>query len=447
MDLCLTLPSHPNKTCLDPLSITDKDNPSCWNVITTLIEQFQTSRSSVHGLPALIEDISVSLFGKSVDTEFLSLFFKTNYPSDSEELVKGIIDNALLLPQLFPSHTLPFLNFTHTVELTHSQVKCLLAHQFLNTLTPPKGNNWGCTFTLWYSKFQPLESAVAGYLSTLFTYLLLPIEDSEPITYSYVNIPRSEPLDEVDSWKSQHGYPFHQALAVEPITTAGLQYPHPEITCALIASNKEPGFGPACTQEELVTGSCPPLLLLGALLVSPPVPSDAALICTGTLPVSFWSGIGREARKLDIDLSIGRRTFLFLDASELDAAIEGHHGIPDLHPDIFFRDLHKAYVGLSAVSNLGITRITSPLWGAGSFGGDPVIKTIVLSLAAARAGLQIYVSVDDSRTYCSTSNPFVSNTTNSNPSLLSILQNLKADGENWSFTRILDVRSMVCTQE
>ncbi|KAF9056675.1 hypothetical protein BJ165DRAFT_1522563 [Panaeolus papilionaceus] len=436
----LILPSHPDKTCRDDLSVTDEDNPSCWNVISILINNFQQSKFSIHKLPDLIQDISKALFDQSVDTTFLSKFLQTNYPStskDTEDLLNNIFAHALLLPDFFPSHTLPYLTFNNNhFTFTHSQVKSLLAHQLLNTLTPPKNNNWGSTFTAWYSANQPLKVAIEGYLSTLLTYFLHPFEDSQLITYSYITIQRPDRLDELKFWTSQVEYPLRQSLIIEPMTSTSLEYPHPEISTTLVASNSYPGFGPACTQEELVTGSCPPLLPLGALLISPPVPSDAAIVCTGILPISRWSGIGREAKCLGEDISVDHRTFLLLDASELDGVDTlSNPTIIDLEPDIFFRDLHKAYVGMFAISNLGIKNIASPLWGAGAFGGDPIIKVIVLCMAAARAGLQIHVSVDRNRTYESPFNPFISTT--SHNTLLSFLENLKADGHDWSLGDIL----------
>jgi len=42
--------------------------------------------------------------------------------------------------------------------------------------------------------------------------------------------------------------------------------------------------------------------------------------------------------------------------------------------------------GFSALVALGVKEIASPIWGAGSFSGDPFVKTLILSAAAARTG-------------------------------------------------------------
>jgi poly(ADP-ribose) glycohydrolase len=75
---------------------------------------------------------------------------------------------------------------------------------------------------------------------------------------------------------------------------------------------------------------------------------------------------------------------LFMDALELDMAIDTSGDLADLKPHNLERDLRKAYVGFSSLSFRTI--ITGP-WGCGAFGGDPAVKAIILWMAASLAGV------------------------------------------------------------
>lgn len=81
-------------------------------------------------------------------------------------------------------------------------------------------------------------------------------------------------------------------------------------------------------------------------------------------------------------------TFLFLDALELDNfKVDTSSRISDLIPENLIRELEKAYTGFMALSQTGIDHVVSSLRGSGPFGGDPNVKSIVLGMAAARAGI------------------------------------------------------------
>ena len=399
------LPSHPSLVSLDPLGICDVENPSHWAVISSSIVQFRASSSyDLLHLPNLIEDLSYSThMNGNLDTRFLQRYIFQKFPDPqsqaSQTLLDRILDAALYLPDAFPSHGVPYLQESHPLlQLSTSKIKCLLAHQILNTLQPSKGNTWGCTFACWYSAPQAFENAVSGYLLSVFTYFLLPSqEESSQVTYQYSSNRQENSLDEFAFWKSCTTIPLFEYLIIDPVSTAMVPFPHPNISCTLVASNKCPGFGAACTQEELVTAACPPLLPMGALFISPPVPSDAALLVFGNVLLTKWKGQGREAIYLGTSTQ-SEQTFLFIDAFEVDA-FASSTGIADLNPAVLSRDLHKAHTGFLALAQLHIKNIASPLWGAGSFGGDPIVKALVLLMAAARVGVKLHLSVDDQRTY------------------------------------------------
>ena len=402
------LPSHPSLISLDPLGICDEENPSNWAVISLSIAQFRSSSSyDLLHLPNLIEDLSYSIhMNGNLDTRFLQRYifqkFLDPQSQTSQALLDRILDAALHLPDAFPSHDIPYLQDSNPLlQLSTSKIKCLLAHQILNTLQPSKGNTWGCTFTCWYSDPQPFENAVLGYLSSAFTYFLSQEESSSHVTYQYSSNHRENSLaDEFAFWKSCTTIPLFEYLIIDPVSTATVPFPHPSISTTLVASNKCPGFGAACTQEELVTAACPPLLPMGALFVSPPIPSDAALLVFGNVLLTKWKGQGREAIHLGTSI-LGKQTFLFIDTSEVDvvSASSSSTAIADLNPAVLSRDLHKAHTGFLALARLHVKDIASPLWGAGSFGGDPIVKALVLLMAAARVGVRLHLSVDDQRTY------------------------------------------------
>ncbi|KAF8971422.1 hypothetical protein BDZ97DRAFT_1786421, partial [Flammula alnicola] len=376
-------------------------------IMVASIHSFRTKTTSANSLlqlSHLIEDLSYSIhMDGHLNTQYLSRFMQEKYPdqhsSTALSVLNGILDAALLLPTLFPTHMIPYLDARHPeLQLSMTQIKCLLAHQILNTLKQPKGNTWGCTFVCWYSEPQPLESAVSGYLSFLFDYFSMPLDDTTRMTYQYYTNPSKGPEEELTVWMGSTSHLVFDHLVIEPTSTRTVSFPHHSVPCTLVASNQSPGFGASCTQEELVTGACPPLLLLGALLISPPVSSQAALLAHGHVPISHWRGQGREARSLGT-FTISAHTFLFLDASELDISSQSSTTLTDLHPKYLLRDLHKAYTGFLALAHLKIEKISSPLWGAGTFGGDPIVKSLILTMAAARAGIVLHLSVDEDRAY------------------------------------------------
>lgn len=387
------LPSHPSITSLDPLSITEAENPTAWEVITTSISHSRTS--TLLQLPALIEDLGYSLYGKGdLDTRFLRQFLaRYSNLSETTTLLNEILDAALALPILFPTHEVPYISESYSaLELTLPQIKSLISHQILGTLILPEGNTWGCTFQCWYSEPQPLEHAIRGYLATIFNFFHTSHLSTRSVLFEYC---RGSSVQAKKGWQNYDTLIFEH-LIIEPISASTVKFPHGTLNCMLISSNASPGFGASCTQEELITGACPALLPLGALLISPPVPHNAALIAQRIMPASSWKGQGREARLIDFLDAGSEYTFLLLDALELD--LTDPLSFPDLDEHNLLRELQKAYTGLSALSARGINDIASPLWGAGAFGGDPIVKAIILAMAGAQAGVTVWISVDEAQT-------------------------------------------------
>lgn len=406
IDNVYRLPSHPSLISQDPLGLCDNENPTFWDVIVASVNKFKEI-PRLSKLPDLVDNLVYSLHGDGqIDLGFLQnwvINFESSVgQSHADSILLSILTSAILLPTLFPSHELIYLGpDTTTMELSLAQIRSLLAHQILCTVVPPRGNNWGCTLRCWYSSSQPTEYAVRGYLETAFRFF----EDideqqlSKTTIYQYFHLPLTTTDSSLSEW-SDCSNPFFQTLELESITADTVPFPHPTIHCVLVSSHKEPGFGPSCTQEELVTAACPQLMPLGALFVQPPIPDNAVVIARGVSPASTWTGQGRDARLQHfIDIPDASYTILFLDALELDTfeAATSSSYPPDLIPENLIRELNKAYAGFSALSKLGVNHVVSPLWGSGAFGGNPVVKSVVLGMAAARAGICITLMIDEKR--------------------------------------------------
>ncbi|KAG6817608.1 hypothetical protein H0H87_006236 [Tephrocybe sp. NHM501043] len=416
------LPSHPSLVSVDPLGITDAEEPTVWEVIVAILSSFR--EKTLWDLPSLIENLAYSVHSNgTVDTTFLRRFLAEAYPEPSQDvpqtLFQEIVEHALVLPVLYPDHTLTHLSESHSIEtLTPQQVKCLVSHQLLGTLTPPKGNTWGCTFLSWYTEHQPLKNAVNGYLSTLFHFFLASQPPNIPVTYRYITLRELKLKSLPRPWETCD-IPLFNHLETETGTAESIKFPHETLKCMLIASNKSPGFGASCTQEELVTGACPALLPLGALFVSPPIPDDGVLVAQGVRPLSEWRGRGRDARVVGLHAA-DEYTFLLLDALEFDhfAPLDP---LSDLVPASLLRELQKAFLGFSALRASNITHIASPLWGAGAFGGDPIVKALILAMAGACAGVSVSVLVDASQTIQTSE----SSTGSPHPKVIDILNTLR----------------------
>ncbi|TFK41309.1 hypothetical protein BDQ12DRAFT_733611 [Crucibulum laeve] len=399
MENAYLLPCHPAITSLDPLGVSEIEEPTAWDVITASISLFRSERhTDLHRLPSLIEDLAYSLHHKgSVNTAFLQHFLTDSYPDaradNALNLLDAILHSALALPTVFPTREIPYLNLKNPhLHLTDAQVKSLIAHQILGTVKPPKGNAWGCSFLCWYSSPQPMDSAVRGYLETLFHYMSCISDNNHSTTYEFYSAPIFK----------QGEYPWQISIArvfdyleIDSTEASSVEFPHKSLKYMLIASNVSPGFGASCTQEELVTAACPALLPLGALCVAPPIPSDAALLTHGIIPVSTWKGQGRHACRTGMSIQCSAHGFLLVDATELDTSESS--SLADLIPKNLERDLLKVYTGFAAVRRCAATEIASPLWGAGAFGGDPIVKSLILAIAAASAGVKIHLSVDKQR--------------------------------------------------
>ncbi|KXN83611.1 hypothetical protein AN958_01176 [Leucoagaricus sp. SymC.cos] len=245
-----------------------------------------------------------------------------------------------------------------------------------------------------------MHHAVRGYLETAFRVFI--DVDKERLAmktvYHYFFSPACPSTSSSFHWRNCSVALF-QNLEIDLVSAKTVPFPHATTHCMLVSSHKEPGFGPPCTQEEIITAAYPQLLPLGALLVQPPILDHAVLVARGVYPRSRWVGQGRDAHLQSFDdVFTTPYIFLFLDALELDNFdLTPTPYIPDLIPKNLIRELEKAYFDFNSISRLGVDRIVSPLSGCGAFGGDPVVRSLVLSMAAARAGISLTLMIDEKR--------------------------------------------------
>ncbi|GLB36453.1 hypothetical protein LshimejAT787_0307410 [Lyophyllum shimeji] len=394
------LPSHPLLVSPDPLGVTDSDNPTVWEVITATIHSFRPE-STLWQLPQLIQDLAYSVHGKgNIDTSFLRHFLASNYPDPLEDTSKKILieilDHALALPAVFPEHDMAYLGRSNP---GHS--------------LPQKAILGDAHFYVGIRSRNPYRR--------------------HPVIYHHIDAQSLQLESGHDSWQNCDAVLF-DSLIIEPTSATSVRFPHETLKCMLVASNRSPGFGSSCTQEELITGACPALLPLGALLVSPPVPDDAVLLAQRVTPLTSWRGRGRDAQVTGNLDAWDEYTFLLLDALELDVE-DLQFPLLDLVAGSLLRELRKALTGFRALRAHDITHIASPLWGAGAFGGDPIVKSIILAMAGARAGVKVWLSVDEAQTVgrqSSGANEAV------NPKVLEVLTALKRNcvrmtvGQAWA---------------
>ena len=204
------------------------------------------------------------------------------------------------MPDLFPGSQITILGRGQTsLVFSRRQIACLVVHQFLCTLAVPAWQAGFQDFHIWYSSEQPHAGAVDAYLTALFECFFRLAEESEynplknaikdwPITYTlhtFQESPPSEdcsiPLVDLD------------VLRLPDSTTSPSILGLPD-GAAVISANKYIGFGRTGTQEEMHVGTSPECC--PAVLVTPPLGNDLALVVTGAEAMVTVDGYQRNAR-------------------------------------------------------------------------------------------------------------------------------------------------------
>ena len=388
------LPSHPSILCEDPLGICgDSATVTAWGVISAAILSTTNATlelASASHLPELVETLVYSLHGNGLlDTQGLRLFLHRNYADALFPLYSAIFTAALSLPDVLPTHEIPYLTDQHPkVSLSDDQMNAILAHQLLGTLAPPPGG-WGSpTFTCWYAGSNPHPMAIEGYLRTLFNHFSC-LAASTPLHTQFYLAQVAEMLDWEECEMPMQMTLMHIDEESEPSDQEGT----PAI---VIASNRQPGFGPSGTQEERLFASS--LYLCPLVLFCPVLPTRAAIV-TSPIPVhAAWRGHNRTARLAGLYPRTSRpnRCYMLMDALELDAyeQPQAGAGLPDLAAGNVERELCKVYaacLGLRTMYPHHTPVVEAGAWGCGAFGGNIVVKGIIMAMASSRAGAHIHL--------------------------------------------------------
>ncbi|OBT90804.1 hypothetical protein VE02_00640 [Pseudogymnoascus sp. 03VT05] len=396
MEDSYVLPCSTQLLCEDRFSLLDSYELQApfWELFNALMGE---EVNSPRGVIDLLESIAISLRQKTdTDYGFLRDFMNGLKGDFYTRTWPALVGLALEMPSLFPEHSLAILSSKNPqVKLSRRQMTCLVVHQFLCTLTAPTWQDGYQDFHIWYSSEQPHASAVDAYLTALFTYFdrLTDTDDYSPLaadlaswSISYTLHTNQDPLS-----TAQHTLLPLEVLELSAASTS------PEVLgipdgASVISANKFVGFGRTGTQEETHVGASPECC--PAVLVTPPLEDNQALVVVGPEAMIAIAGYGRDARCAEVLLPSGssaihqrkwaKRTMLFADALELDVA-DRRGGLPDVLPGNVERELRKAYTGFRASH---ITREGSPrypfsviytgFWGCRTFGGNPDIKALIV---------------------------------------------------------------------
>lgn len=180
-----------------------------------------------------------------------------------------------------------------------------------------------------------------------------------------------------------------------------------DLEAVVAFSNKDVGFGPGGTQEEMVFGARP--MLLAAPLLVPTLQDGEACLLEGAHVAVRLEGYGRGVHLGSLvsaaDASEAHPNALrvvAMDAAELDSpdsrpAEAAGFAVPDAAPVLLDRELRKATCGFAllrsrhdeAEASDSAPLVATGPWGCGAFGGDAAVKALVQVMAASVAGVTL----------------------------------------------------------
>lgn len=403
------LPNSSTQRCLDRFSILDLDEDAegkvpFWPLLVETLKQPVTTAVQLVDVLDTVSNILRASSGDAGDYGTLRAEVQRIEPKFFQDLWPKIVREALLMPEYFPSGSIPVLQSGGKVEMSRGHAACLVAHQFLCSLQCPPWRDGYFDFSIWYKSDQRHPAAVEMYLAAFFHYFdtlegpLGSLENTTTgsdgsegaIVYSH-QVLDAHKLSPISEW-SKFERSLLKIMQVEHYSTQLQEFTYQGSHGAVVVSaNKHIGFGQSATQEELFVGNAPEAC--PAILFTPPLEDSQVLVVEGARPMLRISGQRRDVTWEHLDTAARRGgRMLFMDALEIDE-MESSEGLPDLAPENIDREIAKSF---TAFSSWDATRgvVCSGLWGCGAFNGDPAVKMTALWVAASLAKKELQIICD-----------------------------------------------------
>jgi len=477
-----TLPTFPNLLRQDRFDVVGSDDLEVpfWEILTAIlrpanpIEDVASLIETLQTIRACLEDGAKDYNAANSDYEIIDTDYEylrqflSQYLSNSpnniffKEIWPRLVQIALEMPSLFPSHSLDCTRLTSrqcVFVFSRRQLACLVVHQFLCSLpSHPWRTQSFVDLRIWYSSSAASSHAPAmhAYLTALFTYFERVASSTEesgilsfgledwPIIFTLKTL-RQFDIEAAESvWNERALCPVDFVPLAEPKTSP--EYLGLNNGACVIAANKSVGLGPSATQEEVQVGSTPESYPVGLLVR--PLHDNQVLVVQGAEAMVSVRGYGAEAwleeilepdytgpvtkpGTEDVATAVSKwqhRTMLFMDAIQFDfnPAGSGTQGIlRDLEPGNLSRELWKAYNAFSSALVRRSERATitidmhhhgsyavvaTGLWGCGAFGGNKHIKSVIQWCAASMAQverLQFITSTSEQHTFAEAFRGFI----------------------------------------
>ena len=279
----------------------------------------------------------------------------------TEDTQHRIVQAALRMEELFPTGVLPPLQ--PEVVLTGEQVHCLLANMLLCTLQPCSHNKYWVSFQPWLTRDT---SPSMAYLTCLLNYFSS--SPTHTVTYRRVTCPDTRP-----DWRNSQD----KLTRLEVICPSKIGDDPNEVEIDF--ANKDIGFGPGGTQEEIIFGMTPEAC--PAVLVCPTLQDTECLLISGVRRMGRAEGYGFTVKYAGEGDGLPR-TILCMDALELGEEVSAQE---QASGHLLTRELVKCYTGFWSVRG---RVVGTGAWGCGAFGGDKDVKLAVQMLAASSAGVE-----------------------------------------------------------
>lgn len=353
---------------------------SKWFQIEETLNEYKIN--SLNDIKSLIKNLGN--FDEDIELKTLDAISDDFY-SENElvEIFNEIRKYALNLPNEIPLGKIARLNQTCLlVELTRSQVLCILCHMILCTLQKSQKNFYWVTFQNWLTHGR---SCSIAYLHTLMKYFQQSFKNEKCVLKEF--------RDEKIQFKRNVGdlEKLKILLKSESIDLSQIELQSngsigDEInTVEVDFANADIGYGITGTQEEMIFGSSPELCI--AMLFCDTLTDSEAICIIGARRVAFFDGYGLDI-KVKSFLSLynqnwSNRIVLAIDALCFSDDIEESLK-EQLEEKNLYRELLKAYNGFRLVGET-VKTISTGHWGCGCFNGDKYLKALIQLTAASLA--------------------------------------------------------------